>query len=66
METIEYSYSGMLKKCTVRTRGIILAGRGITQHQREQDGKPFNVYALTQAAFDRVLSEHPQMVLMTD
>lgn len=66
MPRIEYTYSSVLKKFVIRTTGIELAGRGVTRHHDEWDGKPFNVYAVTQAAFERVSAEHPQMVLMND
>jgi len=57
--TIEYSYSGILKKHVVRTKGIALAGRGITKERDEATG--WNVYKLTAAAFQRVAEQYPDM-----
>lgn len=50
----------------VRTRGITLTGRGVTQHHAEADRKPYNVYAVTQAAFERISADHLQLCLMSD
>lgn len=66
MTTIEHGYSSSLRKHTVRTKGILLAGRGIVQHHSEKDGKPYNVYSLTPAAFERVSADYPQMTLSND
>lgn len=64
--SIEYSYSSVLGKHVVRTRGITLTGRGVTQHHADSDSKPYNVYAVTQAAFERISAYHPQISLMSD
>ena len=64
--SIEYSYSSVLGKHVVRTQGITLTGRGVTQHHAETDSKPYNVYAVTQAAFKRLPADHPQIGLMND
>lgn len=64
--SIEYSYSSVLGKHVLRTRGITLTGRGVTQHHAQADSKPYNVYAVTQAAFERISADHPQIGLMSD
>jgi len=66
MASIEFSYSSSLKKHTIRTKGITIAGRGVVQHHDESDGKPYSVYAVTPSAFERISAEHPQMTLMDD
>lgn len=66
MASIEFSYSSILKKHTIRTKGITIAGRGVVQHHAESDGKPYNIYAVTRSAFERISAEHPQMTLMSD
>lgn len=66
MTSIEFDYSSVLKKHTIRTKGITLAGRGVTQHHAECDGKPYNVYAVTKSAFERISAEHPDMTLAKD
>lgn len=66
MTSIEFDYSSILKKHTIRTKGITLAGRGVVQHHAESDGKPYNVYAVTQSAFERISKDHPHMTLAKD
>ena len=66
MASIEFSYSSILKKHTIRTKGIVLAGRGVIQHHAESENKPYNVYAVTQSAFQRISAEHPKMTLAKD
>lgn len=66
VKIIEYSYSSSLKKYSVRTKGIILEGRGVVQHHAENEGKPYNVYAVSRSAFERFSAEHPQMTLLID
>jgi predicted ArsR family transcriptional regulator len=63
MVSIEYDYSSSLRKHTVRTRGVVIGGRGVVQHHAQQDGKPYNVYSLTRAAFERVSAQYPNMTL---
>lgn len=58
--SIEFSYSTILQKHTIRTNGIELKGRGIKQHHSEKNG-PFNVYSVTQKAFDKVCEQYPEM-----
>lgn len=56
---IEFCYSAVLKKHTVRTKGIEINGRGVKQHHSQKDGKPFNIYSLSKAAFAKFREEYP-------
>lgn len=56
---IEFSYSAILKKHTVRTKSIEIKGRGVKQHHSQKEGKPFNVYSLSRSAFAKLREEHP-------
>ena len=60
---IESSYSSILGKHTVRTKGIELKGRGIKQHHNQQDTGLYNVYSLTRKAFESVSNKYPDMKL---
>jgi hypothetical protein len=55
---IEYGYSSLLGKHTVRTKGIKLKGRGVKQHQEEEATGLYNCYSLTEKAFDAVCKEY--------
>lgn len=59
--SIEHTYSSIRRRHVIRTAGFSLAGRGITEEHSQSEGKPFNVYTLTQAAFERVSAAHPHM-----
>jgi len=59
---IEFSYSSIIKKHTIRTKGIELNGRGIKQHQKEKETGLYNVYSLTKAAFKKVSRDYNEMV----
>lgn len=58
---IEFTYSSILKKHTIRTKGIDLIGRGIKQHQSEKETCLYNVYSLTKAAFSKVSGNYSEM-----
>ena len=57
-QSIEFTYSSILKKFTVRAKGIELKGVGISQIHREKDTGLYNVYSLTKRAFDKVSTQY--------
>jgi len=58
LQSIEFSYSSILKKFTVRTKGIELKGVGINQIHSEKNTGFYNVYSLTRRAFEKVSSQY--------
>lgn len=56
---IQFSYSSILKKHTVRTTTVELSGRGVKQHHSQKDGAAFNVYSLSKAAFTKFREAYP-------
>jgi hypothetical protein len=57
--SIEFTYNSLGH--VVRTVGIQLSGRGVTQHHAAGKGNPFNIYAMTTAAFRKIAADHPEM-----
>lgn len=56
--SIEFTYSSIIKKHIVRTKGIELKGAGIKNHQNEKETDLYNVYSLTKKAFTKVYGKY--------
>ena len=65
-ETIEFDKSAIMKKYTIRTKGIILNGRGIKNHHLESKSNKYNVYSLTDNAFKKVYNKYENIIKLMD
>lgn len=62
LQNIEFSYSSIIKKFTVRTKGIELKGAGIIKHHSEKDTGLYSVYSLTRKAFEKISSQYEMSI----